>query len=509
MMLDEITIRGFKKFRWHDGFTLKAFRRVNVFVGPNGSGKSSLLELLCLFLPFATKSGQIAAHLNTPIRNTFYSLFEGNVRLHFKIKDKEYQVILSVDSGDYNVWEIKSEPNDATLKIAIKYLGDSWDPDGDQPWVNNFQMERFTKNHSVRALNDHVDLFDSSGASVEKIETAYTQFGPIHQQKQNRSINERFFSGGVHNMATITSLLDFPNDDALHLALIDEPDNGLFPQMRKVMLDEIVEKSKQSPTHLQIFMTTHNIEVVAAALNNPDCNVYYFSPNGMPMIVGEDCLLESSTSHGIGSLDSALLISAMLGIEPKDIGLPEIPLLVEEQTKKTLLEAYLSRSDIKSQYKHLDILVSGGGDGNLSADLERLAQMSKYFAFSQSWASSYVIFTDWSQDYFNDLGLAKGSPSNGGNNPKQKIKTAQEKLKSRFILTKVEGAPVPMVELMYPNPIWGKFQTNQNIHTSMKDWLKSATSKQKNELAKFVGKEITKKEFQSHFEELHNIIVRG
>jgi len=507
-MIDEISIQGFKKFRWHNGFTLKSLKRVNVLVGPNGSGKSSFLEVLCLLLPYLTNFQTISAPVNSQARRNFYSLFEGNVNLSTKVGNKQYNVSLSFHPSDHNRWEIKSEPGDASLKVNIHYLGNAWEGLNIDPFDSHFQIFQLSKGHSSDTLNDHVSIFDSSGASIGSIVTSQTEFGPVKQQKDNRSVNERFFSNGVHAAATIMSVINFGETHSdLRLALIDEADNSLFPGVRKKIVDEIAGKVQQTDAVSQVFIATHNIEVVAAALENLDCNVYYFGPDGLPMIVDNGELTETDTSRGIDSLSSAVLISSMLGIEPKDIGLPEIPILVEELTKKTLLDTYLARADIKPHYKHVDI-VAGGGDSEIGKNIENLAQMSKYFAFSQSWKASYVIFTDWNSDFFDDEGNAKGSPTNHGNNSKQKIKVAQEQLGKRFILTKMNGQPVPAVEAMYPDRLWNAFKEQRAIGDDITVWVKNANNKQKNELAAFVGEKITKGEFAECFGELQNIISR-
>ncbi len=507
-MIDEISIKGFKKFRWHQGFTLTSLKKVNILVGPNGSGKSSFLEVICLLLPFVTRPHTIEAAVNSQPRRNFYSLFEGNVNLVMKIANKEYDVSLSFHPSNYNMWEIKSDPGDGSLKFNIRYLGDAWEGLDTQPFRDKFQVFRLAKEHSSDTLNDHVPFFDSSGASIGSITTAYTEFGPIKQQSENRSINERFFSNGVHVAATIMSVMNFgENDSDLRLALFDEADNSLFPRVRKKIVDEIASKVQQTGAASQVFIATHNVEVVAAALENPDCNVYYFGPKGMPMIAKNGKMTETETSEGIDSLSSAVLISSMLGVEPKDIGMPEIPILVEELSKKTLLDTYLAREEIKPHYKYVDV-VAGGGDGEVGKNIENLAQMSKYFAFSQSWKTSYVIFTDWNPDFFDGDGNAKGSSSNNGNNAKQKVKVAQEQLAKRFILTRKDERPVATLEAMYPDRIWAEFKEQQNIVESIEVWVKRASNKQKNELAIFVGTKITKDEFAECFEELQNIISR-
>jgi|GEM_PF-3931900 len=144
-MIDEISIKDFKKFRWHQGFTLKSLKKVNILVGPNGSGKSSFLEVLCLLLPFVTKPYTIEAAVNSQPRRNFYSLFEGNVNLVMKIANKENDVSLSFHPSNYNMWEIKSDTGDKPLNFSVRYLGDAWEGIGIQPFRDRFQVFRLAK----------------------------------------------------------------------------------------------------------------------------------------------------------------------------------------------------------------------------------------------------------------------------------------------------------------------------------------------------------------------------
>jgi len=505
-MIDEIEVKGFKKFRWHNGFKLKSLKKVNVLVGPNGSGKSSFIEMLCLLLPQMTYHRTVEVPLHSQPRKNFYSLFEGNAQLNIRLSNHNYRLSLEFDSNNYNVWNITSDPGDGTLKFNVHYFGDAWDGIDTAPF-SSFQSFSHSKDHTAIDLNDYIPLFDSNGASIGDISTTHSEHGPIVQQKNNRSINERFFANGVHVSASITRAMTFNEQDGpLRITLLDEVDNGLFPKMRKKIIDEITSKVQQAKSASQVFMATHNIEVVSAALENPECNVYYFSPNGIPMTIKDGKLTETTESYGIDSLSSAVLISSMLGISPKDIGLPEVPVLVEELTKKTLLEAYLNREEIKIYYKNVDIIPAGEGDGLLGRNIENLAQLSKYFSFSRSWKSSYIIFTDWNSDFFDSEGIAVGSPKNSGDNAKQKIKVAQDQLKERFILTKNGDDFVSRIENVYPLRLWNDYKKDQNISYEISIWTNKASNKEKNELAHFIGNRITMEEFSNCFHELHQLI---
>lgn len=507
-MIDEINVTGYKRFRTHGGFTLTSLNKVNVLVGPNGSGKSSFLEILTLLLPKMGANSDISAPLSSEIRDNFYSLFEGGVSLKLRVSAKTYNVGIDFDNSDPYIWKIRSDTNGQPIGIAVKYLGNSFEGINMESFQANLEIRQFNKTEDYLELNNATSVFDDNGSSIGLIRQQGTQYGPISNQ-DGLSIKEKFFSNGVHCAANIDSALYFgENRSDLRLTILDEVEHSLYPKMRKIIFNKIVSRVQTSDAASQVFFATHNIEVVSEAIKNQDCNVYFFSKDGMPMIANDGEMVESQISSGISSPDASLLISKMLGLEGSDFGLPEVPLLVEEESKKFFLEAYFNRSDVAKSYKAVDILVGSGGDSQVQYDIGALIQMSKFFAYSNIWESVYVIFIDWNSTYFDITGKAKTSDNNGGNNNTQKIYRSQDLLKERFILTKHEGTYVPSLEQMYPKSLIDEFRKDNSIDGTIEEWLKLKNGKGKTQLAAYIGERISMDDFAIYFAELDKILKK-
>ncbi len=519
-MIKSIKIEGYKKFR-NKTVELTDLKKINIFIGTNGSGKSSILELLGVVSNFSAFNDQIKD--STGNYNKRYSLFEPSTKISITDEAGVHELVIIPKEG--STWEStkNGKPNPAGNLIIWKaeyspfetHINTSQDP---FTFINTYNF-----NDYLRGVNmtDRIEAyaFLSKINNNSKILKTITIEGKKHLTETTDEVQEKYLAGGVQQIAILISAFRNMKERHQSRLLFDDLGDALYPAVRKEVIPFIKEKFKEidsgwdkSGISTQAFITTHNIEIVKAALDNLDyCNIYMFNHNGELIEFENSKQKVVTSSAGIKDSEAISVISSMLGFKDLDLGFPEIIILTEEETKKTFLEKIRNNTNFISKIKKFDVVVPfQAGDDKVPEAIKGLLDLSKYFFFSDIWSDRYVIFVDCNEDYYNQNGTAK---ENSESKSQCALRAAQANLKDNFILTSSKGNFVSSMEDTYPPELWQNYKALKNIsEDNIKDWLSSSInssekSKRKNELAFFMGETITEEQFCSNYKRLSEIIL--
>ncbi len=289
--------------------------------------------------------------------------------------------------------------------------------------------------------------------------------------------------------------------------LIEEPETGLHPKLQKIIPQIFEDLSKEY--FVTFLISTHSPFIISAAGEIGDQNVYLIK-EGEVMDKDEKKKSESGfdfeAEKGYHGRQIASVVVKMLGAEGKDLGYPENIILVEEGSKKELLEAFFQRPDIN---KNIQVIQSSfGGDAdfpNFEKLVKELIGLNSFFRQNVVFSDKYIVFCDYVDEYYDESNLKWIEKVK-----KDKANTHNKAMNMKLSLGKRFIAKSSELEKMYPLRF---------IDEKYKDWDKTKTfgsylkckneenvNKIKCEFAKYVGENITKEEFKEFFLELHNCI---
>ncbi len=519
-MIESIKISGFKNFRGKT-IELKGLNRINLLVGINGSGKSSVLELLMGVSKLSQLNDREEQDILVgSLAPRLHSLFEPETSITFRYttSPEPYSLKITPQPGDRWRVEKRGSPKGGTDVIALLKPGTV--PYNDRMTSLNRNEHPFGGIAAFKS-DDAIVLPDLNNANeiLSKVNPTQRTLRPLNLSsgqftfEGDKEIQTKFLAGGSRYIAGLVAAVRHLRNST-PIFVIDDLGDELFPAVRKRLVPELNALIEDSPENqfTQVFATTHNVEIVKSALNHPEyCSVYMFNYDGGLVEFDASGQRIVNASTGIESSEAIPAISKMLGIEDIDLGYPEMVILVEEESKKTFLQALSENDHIKQDIRKLDVLVPFQvGDGNTSEAIHNLLDLSKYFFFSEVWSDRYAIFVDYTPDDYESNGLAKS------NRHRQKaLAVAQSKLGlgDRYLLTKKGDNYVPSLEDTYPKKMWDYFKATEKINFStIADYLNSVSSpsakgKLKHTLAQYVGKNITKEDFKRYYPNLSRLVL--
>jgi hypothetical protein len=518
-MIESIKISGFKNFRGRS-VELKGLKRINLLVGINGSGKSSVLELLMGVSKLSGLRGDgeqdiLLQGLNTKL----HSLYEPETEVTFSYLNSPDTYTLKITPHPGDRWTVKKTGISQGGTSVVALLKKNAVPYSDHVTSSNVNQHPFggisafeqDKAIVLPDLLNANEVLKKVNPGQRGINTRNLSSGQFTFESENE-IREEFLAGGTRYIAGLIAAVR-ELDDRKPLLLVDDLGDELFPAVRKLLipeLNDLIVKSTEKDV-AQVFATSHNIEIVRSALNHPEyCSVYMFDYDGSLIEFNNSKQKAVRSSDGIGSADAIPAIAKMLGLGDVDLGYPELVMLVEEETKKSFLEGLASNGSIKDKLRSIDVLVPfQDGDGGTSKAIKNMLDLSKYLFFSEIWSDRFVIFVDYNETDYETSGVAKTTGRR-----QQALCVAQEKLGAdiRFLLTKKGEKFVTSLEDTYPMSLWESFKRSNEINSSdIKNYLDdvdvSKKGKLKNELASYVGKNITETQLQKNYPSLAKLLL--
>lgn len=493
-------------------------------MGINGSGKSSVLELLMGVSKLSQLNGTEAQDIFVKnLAPRLHSLFEPETKIAFSYttSPETYELKITTKIGDR--WQVEKigRPSGSTEVVAIMHPGSA--PFNDTNDDNSRRTERPFGGVKIFNRDEHILLPDLDDANQILAKANPSQ---RHLRKMNLSsgqftfeedneIKAEFLAGGSRYIAGLVAAIREMRNNK-NILVIDDLGDELFPAVRKRLLPELntLLENLPKPQFSQAFATTHNIEVVKSALDHPEyCNVYMFDYDGTLVEFDGPKQKNTTVSNGIQSAEAIPAIAKMLGLEDLDIGFPEIVILAEEETKKTLLNSLARNPAVQDDLRKFEIHIPfQAGDGNTANAISNMLDLSKFLFFSEIWSDRYAIFVDHNDSDYDQRGVVKP----GGQRLKA-LSIAQKKLglDERFLLTKSGDVFVPSIEDTYPDELWQQFMKEEKLDVdSVQDLLAMLTTKEergkiKSKLAEFVGSKISKKQFIDTYPELSRLLYRS
>ena len=520
-MIESIKISGFKNFRGKS-IKLDNLNRLNILVGINGSGKSSVLELL-LGVSMLSQLNKLGEQdiLVRDLAQRLHSLFEPETQISFTYTTSPDRYALKITPQAGDRWKVdkSGRPSGGTKVVAILRPGATpFGNEADSPLreenpfggIKIFDRDQHIVLPDLEDANKVLAKVNPSQRMLRKMNLSSGQF----TFEDNNEIRPEFLAGGSRYIAGLIAA-SRSMDKSRPLMIIDDLGDELFPAVRKQLLPELNEllESLNEPKFMQMFATTHNIEIVKSALDHPEyCSVYMFNYDGSLIEFNGARQKTTNNSKGIHSSDAVPAIAKMLGIEDLDLGFPELIILTEEETKKTFIDGLSANDSLKDQLRKVDVHVPfQTGDGNTSKAIHNMLDLSKYLFFSETWSERYAVFFDYNSDDYESNGLVK----DGGSRLKA-LAAAQFKLglNERYILTKSGSNYVLTFEDTYPISLWSLYKKENNIDAdTIQTYLETASSshekgKLKNGLAKFMSSHVTKRQLIEDYPELSNLLLK-
>lgn len=510
-MLKDIKISGFKNFR-NRSVELKDLKKINLLVGVNGSGKSSVLELLALSSRFDLISSP-AIPIEGSNLYELNSLFSPATTLEMRF-DNDTLCSYKITPKLRNQWLLeKNGAPEASMEVVLVWRSRPFSESG-SPENRPFGDLREVKLENVDSedLLYVQDFLLSVNPNQRIVQTTVQRLEEYHTENGSEVWPVRL-SGGIQYLGMLFKAIRvMPQGRPSSILLIDDLGDSIYPELRKSIIIGLKnELDKVNDPRAQIFATTHNIEIVKSALENPEyCRVYMFDYDGSLIEFDESGARKVDASPGLNSSQIIPAVAKMLGFTDLDLGFPEIVFLVEEETKRTFLNALKNNPNMTNLLKNYEVQVPfQAGDGNVSRGINNLLDLSKYFFFSEIWSDRYVIFTDFNLDDYNQDGTAKDDTPH-----RKALRKAQEKLGlgQRFLITKRQDQIVDKIEDTYPEDLWLEFKSKESItNSSISDWLAESNNgkgKKKNELAEFVGSNITHEALKNLYPEIGTLIIK-
>ncbi|HEY8886130.1 MAG TPA: DNA translocase FtsK [Candidatus Microsaccharimonas sp.] len=519
-MIESIKISGFKNFRGKS-IELKSLNRINLLVGINGSGKSSVLELLVGISKLSQLNGDDNQDILVgKLAPRLHSLFEPetNISFTYTTSSEPYSLKITTKPGDR--WQVqkKGRPSGGTEVVALlgKNAVDYYDGvestnRQEHPFggIRGFNSEKAIVLPDLNYANEILEKVNPSQRSLRPMNLSSGQF----TFEAEKEVQLEFLAGGNRYIAgLVAAIREMRNNKPI--LVIDDLGDELFPAVRKKLLPEINTLLERLPENkfAQMFATTHNIEIVKSALNYPEfCSVYMFDYNGALVEFSGSKQRSVKSSDGVKSADAVSAISKMLGMDDLDLGYPELVMLVEEESKKTFIESLLKNASINDNTRTVDVLVPfQAGDGNTTKAIQNMLDLSKYLVFSEIWSDRYSIFVDYNEIDYEINGIAKTAGTR-----QRALFATQEKLglDARYLLTMYEGKYVPSLEETYPRKVWDKYRIENGISPMapaeyLASFPKEDKGRIKNELAKFVGLNITSDQYLRYYSSLSKLLSR-
>lgn len=329
-MIDKMTIKNFRGFR---DLTLDGMRRINFLLGPNGAGKTAVMEALALA---ASQSSYAAVllrrfrglpppnapvlHLLTLFDDLFYR-FDANQAIEItlegknKPKDKKFSrrltigrestatvtIPLNTPAADFSAqstdifrspvsftWNHEAEdtpPDKFTETPQITQAGFQF-ASGTRhlplifiPARGFFDgataAENFTRLARDNKEKNFINVMKSVFPDIEDISVAYEQnIGQLWVEAKGlaRKASISLLSDGISHISQI--LLGIASNVG-GIALIDEVENGIHFKSYGRAIKAIDEFAAEFKT--QVFITTHNDEILEAFLHTRDAKDDDFS----------------------------------------------------------------------------------------------------------------------------------------------------------------------------------------------------------------------------------------
>jgi AAA15 family ATPase/GTPase len=295
MKITEIQI---KKFRNISGINISFSERLNAIAGQNGTSKTSILGLIGHIFTFdkefKTLSGKNFSTEFSEIFKFSYPKYDkaGSHNWITKFKTFEDVPAISYDRIELNKEKgIRIRVRKSTKKIEgggkiefpVIYLGmGRLFPLALEDTIksNNSELTDKEIKEFVDLHNEILMIMDEN-IKPESITSSKKSFYAISSDKYNHLGN----SAGQDNIGQIiTAIISFKRlqkemGDKYKggILLIDELDASLFPAAQIKLVEKLYKKSLE--LNLQIFYTTHSLEVLSETRNKQDSQVVYLDKN--------------------------------------------------------------------------------------------------------------------------------------------------------------------------------------------------------------------------------------
>lgn len=289
MKIKEIKIN---KFRNLENITLPFAAGLNAIAGQNGTSKTSVLGLIGHVFTFDSDEKTLAG-------KKFYTEFSDIFKFAYPDYDKsgDHSWLTTLDSGknilatsfdrketgkknSIRIRVGKSERGRGKLKLPVIYLGMGrlFPLTLENQVMSNVSVLSHEEIKEFVDLHNEILLIVDEKVEPESITTANKSFYAPKTEKYNHLGN----SAGQDNIGQIiTALISYRRlRDKLGdeyrggILLIDELDASLFPAAQIKLIEKLDAKSKE--LNLQIFFTTHSLEVLLKTLKTKNSNVIYF-----------------------------------------------------------------------------------------------------------------------------------------------------------------------------------------------------------------------------------------
>lgn len=292
MKITEIEI---KKFRNLSNISISFEKGLNAIAGQNGTSKTSILGLIGHIFTFGKEYKTLSG-------KNFYTDFSEIFRFSYPEYDKagdhiwttKFDSKKDVPAISYNRKEAgkkdtirirvgKSEKGSGKLKFPVIYLGMGRlfplalvnDIKHNDSILTSQEIKEFV------GLHNEILMITDEQVIPESIASSNKSFYAPTTEKYNHLGN----SAGQDNIGQIiTALISFGrlqhqlgNDYSGGILLIDELDASLFPAAQMKLVEKLDRKSKE--LNLQIFFTTHSLEVLAQTVKMQNSKIIYLDKN--------------------------------------------------------------------------------------------------------------------------------------------------------------------------------------------------------------------------------------
>jgi len=283
MKITEIKVN---KFRNISGITLDFSPCLNAIAGQNGTSKTSILGLIGHIFTYEKTE-------KTLLGKNFHTEFSEIFRFAYPDYDPagEHSWLVKFDNGNevtansYDRKESKSirvrvgkgKEGRGKIQLPVIYLGMGrlFPLAIEQSIVNNSSLLTTAEAKEFRDLHNEILIIIDDSVQPESITATNKSFYAAKTDTYNHLGN----SAGQDNMGQIiTALFSFKRlRDKLGkeykggILLIDELDASLFPAAQMKLVEKLYKKSKE--LNLQIFYTTHSLEVLEETKKKSDSKI--------------------------------------------------------------------------------------------------------------------------------------------------------------------------------------------------------------------------------------------
>jgi len=305
MKIIEIEI---KQFRNLPNTNILFANRLNAIAGQNGTSKTSVLGLIGHIFTFDKD-------IKTLSGGNFYTQFAGIFRLAYPEYDKAGEHIWNVkfDSEkdapaiSYDRKEVgkresirirvrESKKGSGKIKFPVIYLGMGrlFPLTLEKEIKNNNSVLTEKENKEFADLHNEILMIVDEKIVPESITSSSKSFYAPKTEKYNHLGN----SAGQDNLGQIiTALISFKRLQTLMgedynggILLIDELDASLFPAAQMKLVEKLDKKAQE--LNLQIFFTTHSLEVLAETKRKKDSKIIYLDKSSGRIIPKYDLDVE-------------------------------------------------------------------------------------------------------------------------------------------------------------------------------------------------------------------------